>query len=233
MKNKFFPLQLLVVCCFSFTAIANSDSDPYFEANTINPRLIDPPLELESKERQEEIKQIIELQNNITAKEIELATGEYSIVPESMISPIIPDLKRKQYVGFYKLLDRVEETALNVKDSIKDYWKVERPYQVSKEIKSLIKVSTNSCYPSGHAAKLYAMAYIAGLLIPEKREEFVAFAEAVSLRRIAVGEHFPSDIKAGRRLSLIVIGGLMQNKEFLHDFEEAKKELHKYYYMNS
>ncbi|MBU6339494.1 MAG: hypothetical protein KGQ36_05965 [Rickettsiales bacterium] len=132
MKNKFFLPQLLVICCFSFSAIANSDFDPYFEANTINPKLIDPPLKLESKERQDEIKQIIELQNNITAKEIELATEEYSIVPESMITKVIPDLTRKQYVEFYKLLDRVEETALNVKDSIKYYWKVERPYQVSR-----------------------------------------------------------------------------------------------------
>jgi len=38
-----------------------------------------------------------------------------------------------------------------------------------------------------------------------------------------VGEHFPSDIRAGKRLSLLIVGGLLQNSEFQKDFQVAKK----------
>ncbi len=69
------------------------------------------------------------------------------------------------------------------------------------------------------------MAYILGLLIPEKRADFLLATKQITERRILIGEHFPSDLKAGKQLALIVIGGLIQNSEFQRDLEAAKEEV--------
>lgn len=37
--------------------------------------------------------------------------------------------------------------------------------------------------------------------------------------------HFPHDVKGGRQLSFLIVGSLLQNKDFLNDFAAAESEL--------
>ncbi len=216
-------LKIFLTCLvFYFSNEALANANPYFEGNIISPNLLDEPT---AEGHEKEIKEIIELQNNLTSDEITQASKEYAITPETLIKEVRPDLNRSEYPHLYHLLDRSEETALNTKDLIKSYWKSPRPYQISKDVKLFTKASSNNSYPSGHTTRGYTMAYILGLLIPEKRSDFLLVTKQLTEHRILVGEHFPSDLKAGRRLAFIVIGGLLQNSDFQKDFTAAKKEL--------
>ena len=226
MRNCLKILLTVLVICFSHAALAYSS--PYFEGNTISPALLDEPFKPESAERKAEIKLIVDLQNKLTAEEMGLASVEYTVTPEKILQAAAPELTKEEYPHLYKLLDRSQETAWEAKDAIKDYWKCQRPYEVSKKVKLFTKPSSNASYPSGHATRGYTMAHILGLLVPEKRTEFLLVVHQMTERRVLVGEHFPSDLKAGRRLAFIVIGGLLQNSEFKKDFAAAKKELAAY-----
>ncbi len=213
-------LRNFCVIYFSFSALAFAS--PYFEGNVIPANLLDKP---SNEDRIEEVKQIVELQKNLTEEDAKKATAEYAITPETIILEILPELTREKYSHLYRVLDRSEETAMNTKDTIKDYFKLPRPYNFSKEVKLFTKPSYNNSYPSGHSTRGYTIAYLLGLLIPEKKSEFIKTVERVTERRILVGEHFPSDLRAGKRLAFLVIGGLFQNPEFKKDFRNAKKEL--------
>lgn len=221
MLNFIKILPILWVISFSTTAFAGNIY-PYFEANTISPNLLDTPSE---EERKSEIKQIIEMQNKLTDDEIRQASIEYAITPNTILEAATPEITCKDYPALCHLLDRSQETALEAKNAIKDYWKISRPHEASKKIKLFTKASQNNTYPSGHATRGYTVAYILALLIPEKKSEFLFFVQKMSERRILVGEHFPSDIRAGRRLAFLVIGGLLQNADFQKDFRAAQKEI--------
>ena len=216
-------LRIFLTCLvFYFSHAALASATPYFDGNIISPNLLDEP---SPEQHKKEIKEIIELQNSLTSDEIKQALKGYIITPETLIKQVAPELTRSKYPHLYHLLDRSEETALNTKDLIKSYWKSPRPYQISKDVKLFTKDGSDYAYPSGHATRGYTMAYILGLLIPEKRADFLLATQQITKRRILIGEHFPSDLDAGRQLALIVVGGLIQNSEFQRDLEAAKEEV--------
>lgn len=63
------------------------------------------------------------------------------------------------------------------------------------------------------------------LLIPEKTANFDRKAESIAQHRVLVGMHFPHDIEGGKQLSLLIMGGLLQNHGFMIDLQKAQKEL--------
>ena len=69
------------------------------------------------------------------------------------------------------------------------------------------------------------------MLIPSKRQAFKESADEVGANRIMLGMHFPHDINGGKELAYLVVGALLQNPVFLADFELAKQELAKKYFV--
>ena len=134
-------------------------------------------------------------------------------------------MARDHYPALYGLLMRTRGTAEETKDKIKDYWASPRPHQVNENIKNFTEANGTNSYPSGHATKCYTLAIVLGMLLPEKKSQFLAKAKEMSQIRVLVGEHFPSDTKAGQKLADIIVEKLLTNSEFQKDFKLAKKEL--------
>ncbi len=210
-----------------FSNIAFANAIPYFRGSSLTPTLLEEPFKINSAERKKEIEEIIKLQSDLNEAELTQASAEYFMRPENVIQPTLPNLTRKNYPQTFRLLDSSEETAQEAKDVMKNYWKIPRPYKADRRIKKVLatKPASNNAYPSGHTARSYTVAYVAGLLFPENRAEFILNARQITERRVLIGEHFPSDLSAGRKLALMVVGGLIQNSEFQRDLEAAKEEV--------
>lgn len=118
-------------------------------------------------------------------------------------------------------------TSFDVADDSKKYWKTKRPFLSDKRIKALVNISETPAYPSGHTTSSFVTAKILGLLIPQKAAQFDFYAEKIANHRVLVGMHFPHDLRGGRHLGFLIVGGLLQNKDFLNDFAAAKTELEK------
>ena len=215
-------LIFLTVFLLSNAAQASS----YFDGETINPTLLGKPLAQDSAERQDEI---IKLQQNPDANELKQAQEESGVSPEHVALMVDAKLTEKSFPKLYHLLDRVQDTSGSTTHNAKKYWNVKRPFLTDKKIKLLVSRLTigELAYPSGHATAAYVTARICGLLIPKKSEEFLARANSISNHRVLVGAHFPSDLEASRKLSLLIVGGLLQNAEFQKDFLAAQQELKK------
>lgn len=219
MRHQIFAIFFLILSACSAT------TENYFSGDSINPKLIEAPYTQNSKEFNEEIQQIIKLQKHFSLNELELASREKFLRPEIFALYADRELTREEYPKLYRLLDRMSYTSKLVNDHSKEYWNVTRPYLVDKKVNMLITPSPGACYPSGHTTSSNVHAQILGLLIPEKSDDLQKLSKKISQRRILVGMHYPHDIVAGEQLSRLVIGGLMQNKEFLKDFAAAKEEI--------
>lgn len=183
------------------------------------------PYAQDSEERKSEIKEIIKLQSKTNPDTLRESLARLPTTPESFCNPNETGLTRPHYPKLYKLLDRSEETAQVIKTEIKNFWNARRPYRVSDKIDLFSVVHDDQSYPSGHTTRAYVLAHVLKLVFPEKEKEFVSKARMIASLHVVSGEHFQSDIDAGRDLSLIIFGGLVNNSDFRSDLKDAQKEV--------
>ncbi len=73
-----------------------------------------------------------------------------------------------------------------------------RPYDAFSELTILISVPHDFSFPSGHAGSSFAVAVVILLLLPRRLGiSAIIAATLISLSRIYVGVHYPTDILAG------------------------------------
>jgi len=220
MNFKFFLAAFLF---FSSTEFAKAQS--YFPHKSISPHLIEPSLEIGSKEWENQIAQVLKAQKNYDMDELDEAIAEKHLQPETIAQAIDRSITRADYPKVYHLMDRVGDTSRAETDAIKEYWNQQRPYLSDSRIKMLITPSRGGSYPSGHATGSYIYANVLGLLFPQNRDKYFAYANKVGAHRIMIGMHYPRDIAAGKSLSFLIVGGLTQSAEFRKDFQNALREI--------
>lgn len=98
-----------------------------------------------------------------------------------------------------------------------------RPYVIDADLKNLEDANW-AAYPSGHAANSYVNAYIYQELAPEFADMFIKDAYDMAHSREILGVHYPSDSEASRIFAYQLVNKLFENKKFLKDFEQVKKE---------
>ena len=116
-------LYLLLIALLSINnAVAKAVFDkPYFDAENIKPNVIDSPALLDSKELQEEIKQIIKLQQNIELKDIDLALDEKEMRVELITEYVNSNLTQNKLPKLYNLLTKVGATSYFATNKIKNH----------------------------------------------------------------------------------------------------------------
>lgn len=79
-----------------------------------------------------------------------------------------------------------------------------RPSVALADAHPLFGVRRSYAFPSSHAANFFAAAPIVGTVFPPAAVAYTGLAVAVSLSRIYVGDHYPSDVIAGAILGILV-----------------------------
>lgn len=97
-----------------------------------------------------------------------------------------------------------------------------RPFLLDLSITPLITPPTGFSFPSGHSVSSFAAAFVLYRLLPKGYGiPAITLAVLISLSRIYLGVHYPSDILAGLLLGFAiakVVLWLMQKTEFLYWF---------------
>ncbi len=89
----------------------------------------------------------------------------------------------------------------------------QRPSVALADARPLFGIRHSYSFPSGHATNFFAAAPIVGTVFPHAAAAYVGLAAAVSLSRIYVGDHYPSDVIAGAILGILI--GLLGRIAFL------------------
>lgn len=79
-----------------------------------------------------------------------------------------------------------------------------RPYEFSDKIESKTDTDDSPSFPSGHAIEAHALAKVLGEKHPDKEKELNDMAQNVAMSRLQMGNHYPSDIKAGKKVGLMI-----------------------------
>ena len=105
-----------------------------------------------------------------------------------------------------------------------------RPYEFSDKIESKTDTDDSPSFPSGHAIEAYALAKVLGEKHPDKEKELNDMAQNVAMSRLQMGNHYPSDIKAGKKVGLMIADAyLSTNKiekwqDILHKKSKARRK---------
>lgn len=84
-----------------------------------------------------------------------------------------------------------------------------RPCFVLENVHLLIRQPHSHSFPSSHAANISAIAFLFSVQYRKYWMYFAGFALLISLSRIFVGVHYPSDVIAGMGIGIILSGSVM------------------------
>ncbi len=100
-----------------------------------------------------------------------------------------------------RIFARVRSEADGTISGIKDKYKRPRPFHRDAALDPCLGRIGGLAYPSGHAAISRLFALMLGDLVPARKKEFLARADAAALDRVIGGVHHPSDIEAGKMIA--------------------------------
>jgi undecaprenyl-diphosphatase len=96
---------------------------------------------------------------------------------------------------------------------LKPVFRRARPSVSLHDTKPLFGVRTSWSFPSTHASNFFSAAPVIAAAVPQAAIAAYALAALVSLSRIYVGDHYPSDVLGGAILGLFL--GFLGRKAFL------------------
>jgi len=140
---------------------------------------------------------------------------------EPAIGPFFkPDKLPKTEALFQKVKNDVAEPI----NTVKDYWKRRRPYEVDKRL-SADPPEPDYGYPSAHSTRGTVQALLLAELFPEHKEAILEIGRNLGWDRVILGKHFPTDVYAGRVLGQAFARALLASPAFQRDLAEAKAEV--------
>ncbi len=116
---------------------------------------------------------------------------------------------------------KVAGEANIVISALKEHYQRLRPFQAHPaQVHLYVKNEPGYGYPSGHTTRGRLFAYILSYLDPEKRRPFLNAAEQVGVDRILAGEHYQTDLEAGRKLGKLLYYNLMKDPSFRQEMTD-------------
>lgn len=208
----------------SHSAVLN----PYPIADKVDlTRLLAPPPARDSAQTKMEIDELLKIQAERTDDQAAFAVADHVYDVFRFSDVMGPDFRPDKLPLTKAFFDRVVDTSKSVVEPAKDYWERDRPAAVDSRIRPVMKEAKSFSYPSGHSTAGTLMAVILSDMVPEKSAAIFARGWEFARNRLVAGEHFPSDIQAGRIAGTVIASHLFENGEFRADYAAARIELRK------
>jgi acid phosphatase (class A) len=169
---------------------------------------------------------VLDAQKTRTPAQIEQAVGDNALSIYRFADTLGPGFSAERLPKLDAFFKRVFNDSRILVLTSKDVWDRPRPYIASAEVETVgARPNAPGSYPSGHAIFGYLSAILLANMVPEKAAALYARGHQYGANRVIAGVHFPSDLEAGRIAATAIAAGLMQNPQFLSEFEGAKAEL--------
>jgi len=214
-SSIFVPL-ILVLCSLARAGYVDP-ADFDFRA------LLPPPPAIGSAQQSAEIDVMLKLQSERTPADVKRIKKESKmtgfIFSECLGSWFNPD----DLPVTADFLDKVLVDSKTICSAAKKVFQRERPYLTDSRIHPCETEDTYS-YPSSHSTRAMVLAMTISQILPDQKSALIALARKIGDDRALAGQHFPSDVAAGRILADAVFQKMMQNPEFQSDLMKAKQE---------
>jgi hypothetical protein len=186
--------------------------------------ILTPPPTPDSDEGRQEIDELLKLQGQRTPQDVKRITSESKMTPflfsEVLGSWFNPDDLPTTAV----FLANVMKESGAVCSAAKDVFRRDRPFKVDPRIKPAVEKEKTFSYPSSHSLRSMVLALTLAEIFPDQKDALIARAKLVGDDRALAGQHFPSDVAAGRILARAIFQKMIQNPDFQSQLEKAKDE---------
>jgi acid phosphatase (class A) len=189
--------------------------------------LLAPPPAPDSAQTKMEIEELLKIQAARTDAQAAAAIADHNYSVYRFADVMGPAFNAANLPLTTELFARVVDTGKSIVEPAKDFWGRERPGVVDSRIMPVMKEAKSASYPSGHSTAGTLMAIVLANMVPEKSAAIFARGWVFAQNRLVAGEHFPSDIQAGRIAGTVIASHLFENEEFKTDFVAARLELRK------
>ncbi|WP_087687496.1 phosphatase PAP2 family protein [Pandoraea sp. PE-S2R-1] len=187
--------------------------------------LVAPPPAPGTPAAADDLRQVLALQQSRTAAQLALADGDTHKSVFRFADVIGPDFRAERLPFTEAFFKRLAKEGAGPLKAAKDYWKRPRPYNVSAEVHpGIVTEGTSPGYPSGHATFAYLSAVVLAEIVPEKRAEIFARAQAYAQGRALGGVHYVSDVEAGKVSGTVIAAAMLANPAFRDDLMRATRE---------
>ena len=186
--------------------------------------ILTPPPKPDSDQGRQEIDQLLKLQDQRTAQDVKRIASETKMTPflfsEVLGSWFNPD----DLPTTATFLAKVMKESGAVCSAAKEVFGRDRPFKVDPRIKPCVEKEKTYSYPSSHSLRSMVLAMTLAQIFPDQKDALIARAKLVGDDRTLAGQHFPSDVAAGRILAKAIFQKMMQNPDFQSQLEKARDE---------
>ena len=179
----------------------------------------------ESPESKADIDTLLKLQSARTPEQIARCASEVDLKLEAFAPIFGPWFDAKNLPITAALLKKATNDAKFAFNAAKDSYARPRPPLIDNRIQPCIELPKSAAYPSGHTTIGVSWSLILAELAPDLRKELLARGNEIGKDREIAGVHYPTDVKAGRKLGHELVKRFLKNPEFQSDLAKAKLEL--------
>jgi acid phosphatase (class A) len=230
-RNKVFvSVSLAAILLWTFPLLAK-ESDPAKFPAWAEPdhatllSVIPAPPETGSAAEKADLDGVLALQNHPSQETLAHAEHTVGFTVFSFSELLGPGFKTEAYPKTTVFFARLETTANEPKNFLKDMYHRIRPYRAfPDQVKELVSQEDGYSYPSGHSTRAWLFALVLGSLDPEHRNDYLSLAMQVCQDRVIGGMHYPVDVLEARVLAEEIFRTLIANKTFMSDLRKLQQE---------
>ena len=215
---KSLPVFLLIAFT-SFTMPAHAKWEKVASGDFTLPN---PPGDADSRH---EIAELLKLQDERTQAECDAGTRQLDPEFKKLFGDS-PLLTKQEIATLAPLMDRVSHFGERVAGYFKSRYRRTRPYNFDPRVQPcVVRPGGSKSYPSSHATVSTLDACVLGLVFPAYQKDFSDLGVTLSERRMKIGVHFPSDVRAGQNLAGQICDRLQQESDFMNEISKLRRAL--------
>ncbi|MEO8205787.1 MAG: hypothetical protein ABI615_06365 [Chthoniobacterales bacterium] len=184
---------------------------------------IPPPPAPNSPAGKADLEKVIRLQAAATPKQIALAQWDYKLNVFTYSEVLGKNFTAKRFPKTAAFFQGLNNLVLVENNYMKNHFKRPHPFELDPvHVKRIVIAPPGYSYPSYHSARCVVFENVLATLDPVHRKDFELVSEQVEIDRVLGGEHFPSDLEAGKKLGGLIYAALLKDKNFLAAVKELK-----------
>ena len=184
---------------------------------------IGPPPAPGSAAERRDIDRVLALQAHATPQEIAAAQRTLDLTVFTFANADGPDFDPERFPQTGAFFRRLNAIVGKTNDALKAHFRRPHPFEADPRIRRFVVAPALYSYPSYHSARCVVFWRTLALLDHRAADAFHAIAFQVENERVLAGEHFPTDIAAGRLEGRLIYEALERDPEFRADLERLKR----------
>ncbi len=186
--------------------------------------ILPPPPAPDSNQARHEIEQMLQLQAKRTEADVKRIKSEVKFTPFIFSQVLGSWFNPDDLPTTAAFLKDVMKNAQGICGQAKEVFARDRPFLVDSRIHPCVAKEKSYSYPSGHSTRSMVLALTLAQIFPDQKDALIARARLIGDDRVLAGQHFPSDVEAGRTLAEVIFRQMMKDPDFQADLQKAKDE---------